>query len=156
MNAERFYTLKELSDLLGLHEKTLLRFVHEGKIKARKLGRAWKVSQKDLAEYTHGELKQENLIPAPLDNQALVQCTLVLEFQGSEGPDQDALSRTLLGALASKDPEWGPVHFEHSHNPATGKTRMRLGGSPEFLGAILALVGNLERGKTGDSHAQKQ
>jgi excisionase family DNA binding protein len=51
----KLYSITELSPILKLHPKTLARFIHEGKIKARKIGRSWMVNEDALREYARGE-----------------------------------------------------------------------------------------------------
>ncbi|MCX7028219.1 MAG: helix-turn-helix domain-containing protein, partial [Spirochaetes bacterium] len=52
---QRLYSIAELAEILKLHPKTILRFIHEGKIKARKIGRSWMVGFEELKEYAHAE-----------------------------------------------------------------------------------------------------
>ena len=52
---QKFYSVGEIARILGLHPKTVQRFIREGKLKARKIGRAWRVSRAGFVEYAHGE-----------------------------------------------------------------------------------------------------
>ena len=49
--AEKYYSLKELEKILGRSRPTLLKYVNNGELKAVKTGNAWRVSERDLAEY---------------------------------------------------------------------------------------------------------
>ena len=51
MEKKPFYTLKELSDILGLKPKSMYNLVYSGKLPARKWGRNWIVMKKDLEKY---------------------------------------------------------------------------------------------------------
>lgn len=56
-NMEQFklYTLTELEDILGVTHRTLLDYVKQGKLKARKIGGKWKVTEENLKLFINGE-----------------------------------------------------------------------------------------------------
>jgi len=51
----RLYSLKELSEKLGVSEVTLRTYLREGKIKGRKMGTTWYVTEESLREYFNAE-----------------------------------------------------------------------------------------------------
>jgi excisionase family DNA binding protein len=55
------YTVLELSKLLDVTEVTLRRYINEGKLKAKKIGGAYHVSEEALREYIEkGEPRKDN------------------------------------------------------------------------------------------------
>lgn len=55
MESFKLYTLSELEDILGVTHRTLLEYVKKGKLKARKIGGKWKVSEGNLKLFINGE-----------------------------------------------------------------------------------------------------
>lgn len=47
----RVYTLDEVADILTLTKRTLYNYIKEGKLKAVKMGKYWRVSEANLAEF---------------------------------------------------------------------------------------------------------
>jgi len=47
----KLYNTKEISELLGLSELSVRKYLREGKIKAKKIGAKWRVTNQDLREY---------------------------------------------------------------------------------------------------------
>lgn len=45
---QSFFTIEQVSDLLQLHPQTVRDYVRQGKIKAFKLGKGYRISKKDL------------------------------------------------------------------------------------------------------------
>ena len=45
------YTTKELAEILKVHHLTIIKWINEGKIKATKLGRIWRVRKEDFDEF---------------------------------------------------------------------------------------------------------
>lgn len=57
MEAFRLYSLTELEEILGVTHRTLLDYVKQGKLKARKIGGKWKVTEENLKLFINGEDK---------------------------------------------------------------------------------------------------
>lgn len=49
--SDKFYTLQEVADILRVTRQTIYNFVSEKKIKASKIGREYRVSEKDLQDF---------------------------------------------------------------------------------------------------------
>ncbi len=47
----KMYNTKEVSELLGLSELSVRKYLREGKIKAKKIGAKWYISNQELKEY---------------------------------------------------------------------------------------------------------
>ena len=48
MSPEGFYTLEEVAKLLKLHPRTLRRWIHQGKLEARRFGKQYRLRLADL------------------------------------------------------------------------------------------------------------
>lgn len=51
MENEKLYRANEVAEKLELHKDTILRLIREGKMKAVRIGREYRVSQKDIDDY---------------------------------------------------------------------------------------------------------
>lgn len=47
----KVYTLEELVDVLQVTRRTLYNYIREGKLKAVKMGKYWRVTEKQLEEF---------------------------------------------------------------------------------------------------------
>lgn len=47
----KVYTLEEIAELLHITRRTLYTYVKEGKLKASKIGKYWRVTEKNLQEF---------------------------------------------------------------------------------------------------------
>lgn len=50
----RTYRLNEAAELLGVTTKTMLKYIHEGKVAAQKIGRGWRVTAESLTQLMRG------------------------------------------------------------------------------------------------------
>jgi excisionase family DNA binding protein len=50
---DRFFSLAEISDILKINKRTLIRWIQNGKLKAFKLGggRFWRIRERDLKTF---------------------------------------------------------------------------------------------------------
>jgi len=55
---DRLLTVNEVAKILRLNSETVARYIREGKISAVKLGRVWRIEEKDLEQFIR-ERKRE-------------------------------------------------------------------------------------------------
>ena len=141
---QKLYSIADLTDILRLHPKTILRFIHEGKIKARKIGRSWMVGSEELKAYAHSEfapfgsqpgIAREQPNYASLAGRISVSAVVEIDEQNSE--EASRISNSLLAMLNSKDESWGPSRFDSFYYPEIRKSKYVLYGTPKFIAAIL-------------------
>ena len=51
MSELKMYSTSELADILGVTHRTAWQYVKDGKVKAMKIGNAWKISEEHLREF---------------------------------------------------------------------------------------------------------
>ena len=126
---QKLYSIEDLVPILKLHSKTILRFIHEGKIRARKVGRTWMVQQDALDFYLQGDSVEPKS-----------------ETQTQEGVAR-RISNSLLALLNSKDDSFGKSRFDFFYYPEIQKAKYVLYGSPKFISLILETFHVLSRGQ---------
>ena len=136
------YTVQELAKILSLHPKTVQRFIREGKIKATKIGREWRVQKEDLRDFAHAEL---STVPADEPRAATrladrVQVTAVIELDEGHSTEVSRISNSLIAALNSKDPRFGEARYDLVYHPEIRKARFVISGTPLLIRTVLELV----------------
>jgi excisionase family DNA binding protein len=135
------YTVARLSEILDLHPKTVRRFIREGKLKATRIGREWRVSNVDLQQYAHAELANAPAEPAPATPlSSRVQVSAVVEISEGHSDEVARISNSLIAVLNSKDPAWGSSRYDLIYHPETRKARFVLNGTPLFIRTLLEMV----------------
>ena len=51
---ELYYNVEQIAQMLNIHPKTIQRYIREGKLRATKIGKSWRVSGHDLSRFTEG------------------------------------------------------------------------------------------------------
>ncbi len=144
----KLYSISDLTTILKLHPKTILRFINEGKIKARKIGRSWMVSEDDLKSYCHSELSNKQP-PVPLPNYDTIaeriSISAVVEIIEQNSEEASRLSNSLIAMLNSEKGKNGESRFDFFYYPEIQKAKYVFYGNPEFIGRILSTFNGLCR-----------
>jgi excisionase family DNA binding protein len=142
----KLYTVEEVAGILNLHPKTVVRFIHEGKITARKIGRSWMISGADLKAYAHAELAPgdglqtaEKPVPHYETLSDRISVSAVIEITEENSEEASRISNSLMAVLNCKDESFGQSRFDFFYYPETQKAKYVLYGSPEFITRILGI-----------------
>ena len=150
-----FYSVDELSPILRLHNKTVQRFIREGRIKGRKIGRNWMVHKDDLADF----IRREDADPDHSQDDGTgrsreaVNVTAVIEVTGQRADAAARISTSILAALAAPDPSRGNVGFNFSRQESTATTRFSFTGSPDFIIQTMNLFKSIQESIDTDAEA---
>lgn len=52
---DKFYNIEQVAEILDVHHKTVRKFIKEGKLRANKLGKQWRISKSDLDLFTNNK-----------------------------------------------------------------------------------------------------
>lgn len=145
---QKLYSIEDLAPVLKLHPKTILRFIHEGKIRARKVGRTWMVQQDALNHYLQGEGAEPSGEAPTQENVARrITVSAVIEVEEQNSDEATRLSNSLLALLNSKDESFGKSRFDFFYYPEIRRAKYVLYGSPKFISLILDTFHALSQGR---------
>ena len=144
----KLYTVEDLVEILNLHPKTIRRFIREGRLTGRKIGRAWMVDHESLKAFAHAELAPTD--DAPSDAAAVpegasglgpdgIRVSAVVEIDERDPEEASRISNSLIAMLNCKDPSWGPVRYDMMQEPGSRRARFVLYGKPAFIAAMMGL-----------------
>ena len=146
----KLYSVSELSDILKLHPKTIIRFIKEGKITARKIGRAWMVSEDELKNYCHAELAGGPVVPAPSTRESSdgqISASVVVEIRDQDVEKASRLSNSLMAMMNGEKGQSGGTRFDFLYYPDIRKATYTFHGDPGFIAKILDIFDDLNQSK---------
>lgn len=146
----KLYSVSDLSGILKLHPKTIIRFIKEDKIKARKIGRSWMVSEEELKNYCHAELSGNQLPPIPSVNESdadKINASVVVEMNDQDPEKVSRLSNSLMAMLNSEKGQSGGTRYDFIYYPEIQKVKYTFYGDPGFISKILTIFDELNRTK---------
>lgn len=145
---EKFYTVEQVSEMLNMHPKTIQRYIREGKLRAVKFGKGWRVSGHDLSVFTEGAPACEPAGMLESDEECSANASSVVEINEVTKRRAIRITNALTAALNSKPPELGRCSMNAQYIEALRQVRVTLWGElavvERMLGAIGSLIGREE------------
>jgi excisionase family DNA binding protein len=124
------YTVEQAAEQLKLHPKTVLRMIRDGRLKAARIGKSYRIAGDDL-DAVAGVVRAEA-------REASDRATIIADF-GDLSPElgqrlASTLSAMLVGAHKVRT---GPAHLETAYDPLTRRLKVVVIASPEDAAAVL-------------------
>ena len=128
--SENVLSVAVVAERLKLHPKTVLRFIREGRLRATRVGRQYRILPSDLAA-----LAGEPEGPPP---QARV--TAIVDVGQVEAETARGLAAYLPAARAGGDPAGELMSIDVTYDPAREQLKVVLVGSPGDVAAMLSIA----------------
>src|ERR1700691_3677829 len=131
--SQELYSAEQVADRLGLHVRTVRNYVREGRLKAVRIGKQYRISQEDLEAMTG----RPEPPPEPVRRTRHVEVSSIVEIDAVSPETANRLTTGLM-AVASG------VRIEAIYDAERGRMKIILVGSMEtnaayfkFINAIL-------------------
>jgi len=132
-------TVDEISEKLKMHPKTIQRYIRDGRIKARKIGKSWYISYEDYLRFTGEEDRREKVIPVPKK----VSVSTVIDILVNDIDESMRIANTLSAVMNNKDPKYGSSTMTSQYIQPESKIRIMLWGTIEFIQDMLDSISML-------------
>lgn len=124
-------TVDAAANLLQLHPKTVLRFIREGRLRATKVGKQYRILRSDihaLAGFNVSNDRRE------------AKATTIVDIADVDPVLLRRLSAVLLGATKGKEPSNTPISVDIAHDPGRNNIKVVIIASPADTAMLLKLV----------------
>lgn len=137
--SEAYYSVGQLARMLHMHPKTIQRYIREGKLRAAKIGKSWRVTGHDLSRFTEeiGLGGEPQTPPAPRER---AKATAVIDIAAGSPAAAQRIIRSLNAAMVSRPPEYGQASLVTQYLEADSAVRLSLWGNLPFMSAVFAAV----------------
>ncbi len=125
------YSVEQVAEKLGLHVKTVRTYVREGRLKAVRIGKQYRISGQDLAALTGRPVA--SFRPEPVRRSRHVEVCSVVEIDAVSPELSDRLTKVVMVAAEGTRVE-AIYHREH------GRLKIVLVGSMEQNAAYFKLI----------------
>jgi excisionase family DNA binding protein len=143
--AETYYTVEQIASMLDIHPKTIQRYIREGKLRAVKLGKSWRVTGHDLSAFTESGAATASAAAASGGERAALSATAsaVVDIDVPHRDEAIRIMNTLTAVQNAKPPEYGRSSLHVQYIEAENKVRVSLWGGVPFMAAMLDSVAML-------------
>lgn len=151
-----FLTIDQVSEKLGIHPKTVRRYINSGKISAQKIGGSWRINPESLNIYLDScdstgngksHISKDDFCIF-MDNEyfdsedSLQVCTIVDCYVSNENVKE--LLKEVMGVVAEYSIDNKKSRFNYVYDDADSKIRLVFWGTPTFMYSIMSIVKNYE------------
>lgn len=151
---EKFYTIDQIADLLGMHHKTIRKFITEGKLRANKVGKQWRISGHDLSVFMESndiDISNKNKV----ENEEItfttrqvamnkptnkINISTVVDINEVNMDECRKISNMLLALMNSRDPKMSNSTINIKHYPKEKNLKVMLWGDMTFTKEMLDLI----------------
>jgi excisionase family DNA binding protein len=140
---DTLYTVEQVAERLALHVKTVRSYVREGRLKAIRIGKSYRIAASSLAALTGQSASSFN--PKTVRRQRYAEVSSVVEVDAVSPGLSERIANLLIAASNSRDgSDPQPLRVQSIYDASRGRLKIVLIGSLEtttsFLKIIQALV----------------
>lgn len=139
----RYYTVEQISEMLDIHPKTIQRYIREGKLRATKIGKSWRVTGHDLSLFTEGETSSIKKRNGDTAVYVQVSASAVADIETGTRDNAIRIMNALNALSNSKPPEYGSSSIYTQFIEGESKLRVTLWGGARFIAAMMDAIASL-------------
>ena len=154
---EKFYTIDHIAEILGMHHRTIRKFITEGKLRANKVGKQWRISGHDLSlfmEDNNVNIKSNN----KLENEKIefstgdidsnnktnkINISTVIDINEVDMDEHKRISNMLLALMNSKDSKISNSTINIKYYKNDKNLKVMLWGDIEFTNVMLDFISTI-------------
>lgn len=154
---EKFYTIEQIAGILGMHHKTIRKFITEGKLRANKVGKQWRISGHDLSIFiednnissqnkTENENENVEFSANSIDSNtkaSKINISTVIDINEIAMDEHRRISNTLLALMNSKDSKMSNSTINMKYYKNNKNLKIMIWGDIEFTKEMLDFISTI-------------
>ncbi|HXA38066.1 MAG TPA: helix-turn-helix domain-containing protein [Phenylobacterium sp.] len=129
--SEEVYTVEQFAERLKLHKKTVLRFIREGRLRAVKVGKSYRILRTDLEAMT-------GIVRGSGD--AAARVTSIVDIPDVDPALAQHLARALPAVRMGQEAPAEPMSLDVAYDTARRHVKIVIVGSPADTASMLRMV----------------
>ena len=134
--SQELYSAEQVAERLGLHVRTVRGYIRDGRLKAVRLGKAYRIVRGDLEAF---------MGPAALSlaarAQGHVEVSSIVEIEGLDREGAIRTTNVLLATANSRRPDDEPLRVETIYDEDRRRLKVILVGGLSITADLLKLIG---------------
>ncbi len=151
---DKFYTVDQIAEILGMHHKTIRKFITEGKLRANKVGKQWRISGHDLSNFMENN-NVKIINKTEVDNEKIefstseidisdrlnkINISTVVDINEINMDEYRRISNMLLAVLNSRDSKLSNSTINIKYYQKENNLKVMLWGDIEFTKEMLDFI----------------
>ena len=134
------YTVEQVAELLDLHVKTVRRYVREGRLIGRRIGKEYRIARPDLEAFAGSAVLERPAAPARTRR---ITASTVVDIDVISPDDSHRITTMVMAALNSRRGEGEPLRADSIYYPETAKLRLTIAADLEQTQQLLRMIDKL-------------
>lgn len=135
-----YYNVEQIAQMLGIHPKTIQRYIREGKLAGSKIGKSWRISGHDLDRFAARTTLAPGEFEAANEARERVNASSVVDILVNNKDEAIRIINTLTAVMNMKPAEYGRASMHAQFIEQDNTIRISLWGNIQFMSAILSSI----------------
>jgi len=159
---DKFYSVDEAADKIGVHPKTIRRYIFSGKLEALKVGGQWRVYEEAMDKFMKtgtqcNHTHDNNQVSSDdfcvfmdsnyFDSEDPVQICTIVDYYVEEKKEVTPMVNALMEVMHSFDDESSGSRFNYVYDRADKKARFVFWGCPTMIEKMVGALKPFEKGR---------
>ena len=143
-----YRSVEQISELLNIHPKTIQRYIREGKLRAVKIGKSWRVSGHDLSVF----IENNSVYGEKTNAKRTITASSVIDIETTGSEDAVRIMNLLTSTLNAKPPEFTKVSMQSQYIERENKVRVTFWGDIRIMSVIVEMIITITGGESSESY----
>jgi excisionase family DNA binding protein len=136
--SQELYSIEQVAERLGLHVRTVRHYVREGRLKAVRIGKQYRIAREDLEALTG--LPAAAFDPEPVRRTRHLEVSSIVEVDAISPELANRITNGLLGAAKNHDRQDQQLRVESIYNEVRAHLKVIVTGSVSTTIGMLQLM----------------
>lgn len=134
--SNELYSIDQVANLLGLHVKTVRNYVRDGKLRAIRIGKSYRIAAADLEALT-GQTIQP---PAPVRRSRHVEVASVVDIDAIDKEQAMRLTTFVTASAQGRPAGDAPLRIDTIYDEERARLKVILNGSLDSVRTLLGAI----------------
>ena len=134
----QLFSVEQIANQLGLQARTVRTYVRDGKLKAVRIGKQYRIAGEDLAALTGRSLSALEVRPVPRHRH--VEVSSIVEIDAISPESANRITNLLTAGAKGQRPDDEPLRIETIYNQERAHLKVILVGSMQTNAALLNVL----------------
>jgi excisionase family DNA binding protein len=146
---EKYYSVDQIAEMIDMHPKTIQKYIREGRLKAQKIGKAWRVTGHDLSIFVEGTGETGRSDSAPGLQEILraavktIKVSSVIDIPVNNSSEAIQVVNWITASMNSRSSEYGYTSMNSQYIEPEQIIRIMLWGNLSFIEDIICSLNEL-------------
>jgi len=144
-SGKQLYTVDEVAERLNLHVKTVRRYIQQGKLPAKRIGKEYRITRSALDDFA-GTTPPE---PQPVVRTRQVIASSIVDIDAISPEDSHRITTFVMAGLNARRGEGDFPRVDSLYDTERGRLRIMITASPQLTSDLLLTINTLAEATHG-------